>query len=152
MHSYPFPQLLPLVLPICKGKELSFLPLKCTALLPCISLPTWWRNQACFHWNCNTMGKELSFLFTHKCTASYPSPQVLPPHGEGFMLSLLKCMGILDHMGSGEGVKLSSNSSHAWFLKIQSYPSPHGKGVNLASPKMQNYPSPQIHPRLSVYM
>ena len=93
MHSYPSPQILP-----HKGKELSFLPLKCTTFLPCKSFPI----SNCLAQKYKAMGKESNFLFPPPCTAipphksfstwgrsqaffplqSYPSPQILPHMGK----------------------------------------------------------------------
>ena len=55
-----------------KGKELRFLPLKCTAILPCKIVPH--------------MGKELQFLFTCKCIA-LTLPTNPSSHGEELKLS-----------------------------------------------------------------
>ena len=55
--------------PSHKGKELRFLPLKCTAVFPS---------------NPSPHGEEVDF-FTSKCIATLPTNP--SPHGEGFKLS-----------------------------------------------------------------
>ena len=83
MHSYPSQQILP-----HKGKELSFLPLKCTTVLPCKSFPTWGRSQTVLpeiHVQSYGEGVKIS-LFPPPCTAILPT-NPNSPHGEGVKLS-----------------------------------------------------------------
>ena len=95
------------------------------------------------------MGKESSFLFTSKCKA-IPLHKSFPTLGKDLSLLPPKYMAIFDHM-----------EEESSFLppEMQSYSSPLGEGVMLASskcilpqllPKMQRYHSPQILSHLYV--
>ena len=79
------------------------------------------------------MGKELKFLFTSKCIARYPSPQILPHMGK----DPPKYKTILDHMGKESSFLPCS-------APFPSSPAPPPK-------KMQCYPSPQILSHLYVW-
>ena len=91
------------------------------------SMPPWCRHcpspQSLSH-----MGKDLCFLRSN-ILLSLTTWDL----GEGVKLSSPR-NAILPHMGK-ESFYLPQNAKHE-------YLSPHGEGVNLASPKMQSFPSP----------
>ena len=118
MHSYPSSQILPQ-----KGKELSFLPLKCTTSLPYKSFPTWGRHQTVLPRNTKLWGRIK--LSPPPPMHSYPSPQILLHMGkESSFLPLAMqsypSLQILPHMGKSpaffrQNAKLSfpTNPSHS---------------------------------------